>query len=83
MLENLRTTLKPTRRFRRGRGVQVSSSVKPVEDLGELREVLRFEYLPMVMECFDISNISTTHCVASMVRFRDGAPDSREPPVSD
>jgi len=28
-----------------------------------------------VMECFDISNISTTHVVASMVSFRDGVPD--------
>jgi excinuclease ABC subunit C len=27
------------------------------------------------MECFDISNISTTHVVASMVAFRDGIPD--------
>ena len=27
------------------------------------------------MECFDISNISTTHIVASMVCFRDGVPD--------
>jgi excinuclease ABC subunit C len=27
------------------------------------------------MECFDISNISTTHVVASMVCFRDGIPD--------
>ena len=27
------------------------------------------------MECFDISNISTTHVVASMVSFRDGVPD--------
>ena len=31
--------------------------------------------LPRVMECFDISNISTTHVVASMVCFRDGVPD--------
>ena len=30
---------------------------------------------PAVMECFDISNISTTHVVASMVCFRDGVPD--------
>jgi excinuclease ABC subunit C len=28
-----------------------------------------------VMECFDISNISTTHVVASMVSFRDGVPN--------
>src|SRR5678816_3962846 len=27
------------------------------------------------MECFDISNISTTHVVASMVSFRGGVPD--------
>jgi excinuclease ABC subunit C len=27
------------------------------------------------MECFDISNISTTHVVASMVCFRNGVPD--------
>ena len=31
--------------------------------------------LPLVMECFDISNISTTHVVASMVCFRNGVPD--------
>src|SRR5207249_5751496 len=30
---------------------------------------------PRVMECFDISNISTTHVVASMVCFRNGVPD--------
>src|SRR5207248_11087340 len=30
---------------------------------------------PQVMECFDISNISTTHVVASMVCFRNGVPD--------
>jgi excinuclease ABC subunit C len=27
------------------------------------------------MECFDISNITNTHVVASMVRFKDGVPD--------
>jgi len=27
------------------------------------------------MECFDVSNISTTHVVASMVCFREGVPD--------
>jgi excinuclease ABC subunit C len=27
------------------------------------------------MECFDISNISSTHIVASMVSFRNGVPD--------
>jgi excinuclease ABC subunit C len=28
------------------------------------------------MECFDISNISSNHIVASMVRFRNGLPDN-------
>src|SRR5437773_1198168 len=35
----------------------------------------RVPHPPRVMECFDISNISTTHVVASMVCFRDGVPD--------
>jgi excinuclease ABC subunit C len=30
---------------------------------------------PAIIECFDISNISTTHKVASMVCFRGGKPD--------
>jgi excinuclease ABC subunit C len=28
------------------------------------------------MECFDIANIGTAHCVASMVRFKNGMPDN-------
>ena len=38
-------------------------------------DALQLPTLPRVMECFDISNISTTHVVASMVCFRDGVPD--------
>jgi excinuclease ABC subunit C len=29
------------------------------------------------MECFDISNVSSNHIVASMVRFTDGKPDNQ------
>jgi excinuclease ABC subunit C len=36
---------------------------------------LQLPRAPIVMECFDISNISTTHLVASMVCFRNGVPD--------
>lgn len=71
---DLRTTLKPSRRFRRGRGAP--SAIKPVEDLQELQEALHLEHRLLVMECFDISNISNTHNVASMVRFTDGVPDN-------
>ncbi|MDP9099720.1 MAG: excinuclease ABC subunit UvrC, partial [Verrucomicrobiota bacterium] len=38
-------------------------------------DALQLTQLPSVMECFDISNISTTHVVASMVCFRNGVPD--------
>lgn len=75
MLDSFRKTLTPKRKFNRGRGVP--SSIDPVEDVKELQEVLRMETLPSIMECFDISNISTTHCVASMVRFRNGEPDNQ------
>jgi len=79
MLENLKKTLGPMRSFTRGRGLpnKRGSNIKPLEDVQELQEALRLETPPLVMECFDISNISTTHCVASMVRFKDGKPDNQ------
>lgn len=73
IIGNLELTLNPTRQFTRGRGLP--STVKPLEDLAELGEVLGLAGPPRVMECFDISNISSTHIVASMVRFVDGVAD--------
>ena len=52
-------------------------SVKPLEDLAELGEQLHLAGPPHVMECFDISNVSSNHIVASMVRFTDGLPDNQ------
>jgi excinuclease ABC subunit C len=75
ILQNLEKTLSPTRQFARGRGVQ--STVKPTEDLAELGEELHLAGPPRVMECFDISNVSSNHIVASMVRFTDGKPDNQ------
>src|SRR5205085_7083378 len=72
MLEDLRRTTKPTRRFTRH---SLPSSIDPASDVEALGEALQLPRLPVVMECFDISNISTTHVVASMVCFRDGVPD--------
>jgi excinuclease ABC subunit C len=72
---NLEKTLTPTRQFSRGRGVP--STVKPTEDLAELGELLGLAGPPRVMECFDISNVSDNHIVASMVRFTDGRPDNQ------
>src|SRR6202030_1755937 len=72
MIEDVRRTTKPTRRFTRH---SLPSTIDPMADVQELAEVLRLPRPPRVMECFDISNISTTHVVASMVCFRDGVPD--------
>lgn len=75
VLQNLEKTLTPTRQFSRGRGVP--GTVKPLEDLAELGEKLHLAGPPHVMECFDISNVSSNHIVASMVRFTDGLPDNQ------
>ncbi|MBV9009956.1 MAG: excinuclease ABC subunit UvrC [Verrucomicrobia bacterium] len=72
MLDDLRRTTRPTRRFTRG---SIPTTIDPEADLRALGDALQLHSLPRVMECFDISNISTTHVVASMVCFRDGVPD--------
>jgi excinuclease ABC subunit C len=72
MVADLRSTTRPTRRFTRG---SLPSTIDPMADVQTLADALHLSDAPRVMECFDISNISTTHVVASMVCFRDGIPD--------
>jgi excinuclease ABC subunit C len=72
MIEDLRHTTKPTRRFTRG---SLPSAIDSMADVRALADALQLPRPPIVMECFDISNISTTHLVASMVCFRNGVPD--------
>jgi excinuclease ABC subunit C len=72
MIADLRSTTRPTRRFTRG---SLPSAIDPMMDVQTLADALHLFRAPRVMECFDISNISTTHVVASMVCFRDGVPD--------
>jgi excinuclease ABC subunit C len=76
MIEDLRKTLRPTRTFERGARAKVMTTLDPEADVRELGELLHLERPPLVMECFDIANIGTAHCVASMVRFKNGAPDN-------
>jgi excinuclease ABC subunit C len=76
MIEDLRKTLRPTRTFERGARAKVMTTLDPEADVRELQEYLHLERPPLVMECFDIANIGTAHCVASMVRFKNGAPDN-------
>jgi excinuclease ABC subunit C len=72
MIADLRSTTRPIRRFTRG---SLPSAIDPMADVQALADALHLPRAPRVMECFDISNISTTHVVASMVCFRDGVPD--------
>ncbi|MDO5846950.1 MAG: excinuclease ABC subunit UvrC [Methanocorpusculum sp.] len=43
----------------------------------ELQKALHLKTAPEVIECFDISHLSGTDTVASMVQFRSGRPDKR------
>ena len=70
LVEDLKKTTRPARRFFR----DLPSTVVPERDLETLRDVLGLGVVPARIECFDISNISDTHSVASMVVFRDGRP---------
>ena len=72
MIDDVRQTTRQTRRFIRG---TLPSAIDPMADVQALGDALQLPRLPRVMECFDISNISTTHVVASMVCFREGVPD--------
>lgn len=70
LVEDLKKTTRPTKRFFR----DLPTTVVPERDLEVLRDVLGLGVIPARIECFDISNISDTHSVASMVMFRDGRP---------
>ncbi len=69
-INDLREMNRKTRKFERFRRERA-----PEEELAELQKALRLQFLPRHIEGFDISNISGTHCVASMVCFRNGRPD--------
>jgi excinuclease ABC subunit C len=75
MIDDVRRTTKPMRRFTRH---SLPSAVDPAAEVQALGDALQLPRPPHVMECFDISNISTTHVVASMVCFRDGVPDKND-----
>lgn len=56
------------------KNIEVSffADISRVEDL---KKQLRLPELPRVIECFDISHLSGTSTVGSMVQFRNGKPD--------
>ena len=67
----LERTLARTRKFTR----DLTKLRTNDEALRSLSEALGLESPPAHMECFDISHISGTFVVASMVHFTDGRPD--------
>src|SRR6185369_16731557 len=73
-LEDLRRTMKKTEKFER-LPYTLPLAIDPERDLEELATVLGLSAPPGRIEGFDISNISGTFAVASMVSFRAGRPD--------
>jgi excinuclease ABC subunit C len=69
----LRRTTERTRKFTYASILKMDAR----EPMEALQEALGMEKMPRTMECFDISHISGSFCVASMVRFADGRPDRK------
>jgi len=74
MLSDLKRTTRKTEKFERI-PYSLPLAIDPTRDLAELGEVLGLRAPPQRIEGFDISNISGTFAVASMVRFKNGRPD--------
>jgi len=62
-----------TRKFER----PLQDTTPKADTLLQLKRDLALPTLPEHMECFDISHISGSFCVASMVAFRNGRPDRK------
>src|SRR6266545_3968245 len=73
-LQDLRHTTQKTQKFERV-PYTLPVSIDPAKDLEELGRALGLPAPPARIEGFDISNISGTFLVASMVSFRNGRPD--------
>jgi excinuclease ABC subunit C len=74
LLADLQRTTKKVNRFERV-PYSLPQAINPDKDLLELAQALGLKAPPRRIEGFDISNISGTFKVASLVSFRDGRPD--------
>lgn len=70
----LEASLKKTRKFERDLPPKTDTS----KALESLQKELELDSLPVRMECFDISHISGTFVVASMVHFENGRPNKQQ-----
>ena len=73
-LQDLRRTVQKTSKFSRV-PYTLPVSMNPDRDLEELAKILDLPAPPHRIEGFDISNISGTFIVSSMVSFKQGRPD--------
>ncbi|MGO8763932.1 MAG: excinuclease ABC subunit UvrC [Limisphaerales bacterium] len=74
LLRDLKTTTRRTEKFERI-PYSLPGNAQPQSDLQELATALNLPAPPQRIEAFDISNISGTFAVASMVSFKNGRPD--------
>jgi len=74
LIRDLQHTWKRTEKFERV-PYTLPLAINPVNDLAELATILGLPAPPVRIEGFDISNISGTFAVASLVSFKNGRPD--------
>src|SRR5579859_2149812 len=74
LIRDLKETWKKTQKFERI-PYSLPGAVAPQNDLQELATALDLPSPPQRIEAFDISNISGTFAVASLVSFKNGRPD--------
>lgn len=74
LIRDLKDTWKKTEKFARV-PYNLPLAINPQSDLVELARILDLPTPPQRIEGFDISNISGTFAVASLVSFKNGRPD--------
>ena len=74
LIRDLKYMAKKTEKFERV-PYSLPPSIHPQNDLAELAKLLGLPAPPLRIEGFDISNISGTFAVASLVSYRNGRPD--------
>jgi excinuclease ABC subunit C len=74
LIRDLKETTKKERKFKRV-PYTLPLAIDPKRDLTELAKALGLHEPPQRIEGFDISNISGTFAVASLVSFKNGRPD--------
>ena len=74
LISAIRETQKANARGNVNADISRSSPAIAIQAMDSLQKTLKLKKLPRAIECFDISHISGSFCVASMVRFEDGEP---------